>query len=579
MKPTRVARLIVLLNCAVPATLLGWDAWHGRLGANPVNFAIRTTGLLSLIFLLLSLTITPVSRLTGWGWLIQFRRMLGLYAFFHTCLHFSIFFGFDRERSISSTFSEIIKRPYLMVGAAGLLLMVPLAVTSTNGMIRRLGPKRWKALHRLAYLAAIAGVVHYYMLVKADVTQPIVFASVLAVLLGYRVVAHYLKLRAAARQLKKLKAAPAAAAPAVKPKFWSGKLKVVHVFDETPEVRTFRLAPIDGGPLPFDHLPGQYLNLALVIDGKKVNRSYTIASPPTRNRYCELTIKRERPSVSSGYMHDCVRTGDLLAISAPAGRFTFTGAESNRIVLIAGGVGITPLMAKVRYLTDVGWPGDIHLLYCVRTEQDIIFRDELEYLQRRHPNLHVTLTLTRAAGDDWSGYRGRIALVLMQKVVPELAAQTVHIFGRDQMIEQTRSLLRGLGMPAERVKSESFTAAAGPDAAPAIALPAPTDDAAPGLERAGTVSHPAGGGPSITFARSGKFKGISAYQTVLEASEELGVNIEYDCRSGICGTCKIKLVSGRVTMDVEDAIADDDRANNVILSCQARCHDHVVVEA
>ena len=228
MKLTPAAKAIVLINCAVPVALLGWDGWRGRLGANPATFAIHTTGLLSLIFLLLSLLITPARRLTGWNWLFPFRRTFGLYAFFHTLLHFSIFFIFDRALSASSTFSEITKRPYLMVGATGLLLMVPLAVTSTNGMIKRLGAKRWKALHRLAYIAAIAGVVHYYMLVKADVRQPIIFASVLAFLLGYRVVAHYLNLRSSYNKLRSGPAAPAAAtAPAVSPAAPAGSVPAV----------------------------------------------------------------------------------------------------------------------------------------------------------------------------------------------------------------------------------------------------------------------------------------------------------------------------------------------------------------
>ena len=170
LKVDRFTKSVVLLNCTVPVALLGWDAWGGRLGANPVNFAIRTTGILSLIFLVLSLAVTPASRITGWGWLGQFRRMLGLYAFFHAALHFLLFFGFDRAASVSDTASEILKRPYLMVGMVGLVLMVPLAATSTNGMIKRLGPARWKALHRLAYVAAAAGALHFYMLVKADVT-------------------------------------------------------------------------------------------------------------------------------------------------------------------------------------------------------------------------------------------------------------------------------------------------------------------------------------------------------------------------------------------------------------------------
>ena len=129
-----------------------------------------------------SLAVTPASRITGYGWLGQFRRMLGLYAFFHAALHFLLFFGFDRAANVRDTASEIIKRPYLMVGVIGLIVMVPLAVTSTNGMIRRLGPARWKALHRLAYIAAAAGALHFYMLVKADTTRPIAFAAALGVL-------------------------------------------------------------------------------------------------------------------------------------------------------------------------------------------------------------------------------------------------------------------------------------------------------------------------------------------------------------------------------------------------------------
>src|ERR1700684_2915707 len=108
MKVDRFTKTVVLLNCIVPVTLLGWDAWGGRLGANPVNFAIRTTGILSLLFLLLSLTVTPASRVTGWGWLGQFRRMLGLNAFFHTALHFFLFYAFDRGASVRGTASEIL---------------------------------------------------------------------------------------------------------------------------------------------------------------------------------------------------------------------------------------------------------------------------------------------------------------------------------------------------------------------------------------------------------------------------------------------------------------------------------------
>ena len=186
----RFAKLLVLVNSAVPAALLGWDACHHELGANPVNFAILTTGLMALVFLMLTLAVTPLRKITGLNWLISFRRMLGLYAFFYAGAHFLIFFSLDRGFSVSSTLHEIIKRKYLWLGMTGLLVMVPLAVTSTNAMIKRLGGKRWRTLHRLAYVAAVAGVIHYYMQVKADVRQPLVFAAVLAILLGYRLMVY-----------------------------------------------------------------------------------------------------------------------------------------------------------------------------------------------------------------------------------------------------------------------------------------------------------------------------------------------------------------------------------------------------
>jgi len=150
MKDMRFAKFILLVNGLVPAALLLWDVRHGQAGANPVNYAILTTGLMALIFLCLTLLVTPLRNITGFNWLFHFRRLLGLYAFFYALAHFSIFFVFDRVLNVRDTLSEMVKRPYLIVGSVGLLAMAPLAATSTNYMIKRLGPKRWHALHRLA---------------------------------------------------------------------------------------------------------------------------------------------------------------------------------------------------------------------------------------------------------------------------------------------------------------------------------------------------------------------------------------------------------------------------------------------
>lgn len=576
MKDIRFARFLVVLNGAVPITLLAVDAFRGRLGANPVNFAIRTTGMLSLIFLLLSLTTTPVGRLTGWHWLTQFRRALGLYAFFHASLHFAVFFVFDRALSVGNTLSEMLVRPYLTIGATGLLLMVPLAVTSTNGMIKRLGSTRWKRLHRLAYIAAIAGVVHYYMLVKADVRQPLALALVLTILLGYRVLAHYAKLRAAFT--KSHGAAVAASNPPAKARFWSGQLGVARIFVETPEVRTFRLVSQGGGSFPFEYLPGQYLNISLTIDGRKVNRSYTIASSPTRGAYCEITVKREPGGTASRYLHDHVREGDLLAISAPVGRFTFTGSEADGIVLIAGGVGITPLMSKIRYLTDRGWPGQIDLVLCAKTEADIIFREELAYLQKRHPNLHVTVTLTRADKVSWTGQHGRVTPELLTRVVPQIATRPVHFCGPQEMNLSLREMLRDVGVPESQIKFESFSRPSQTEV-PVPPIEAKSPDFRPAEPELENRPDAAAATASILFSRSGKSLTVPAGKTVLDAAEDLGVNIDYDCRAGICGTCKVRLLPGQVRSKVEDALTPADRANHLILSCQALCLDEAAVEA
>jgi DMSO/TMAO reductase YedYZ heme-binding membrane subunit len=182
----RFIKLLVLVCGAVPLLLLGWDQAHHRLGANPQNFIILTTGMMTLIFLTLTMAVTPVRKVFDLNWVIQLRRMLGLYAFFYGCLHFLCFYSLDRAFSLSSTLHEIVARKYIWFGLTAVLVMTPLAITSTNAMIKRLGGKRWRALHRLAYAAAICGVIHYYMQVKADVRLPLVFAGVLTVLLGYR---------------------------------------------------------------------------------------------------------------------------------------------------------------------------------------------------------------------------------------------------------------------------------------------------------------------------------------------------------------------------------------------------------
>ena len=158
------------------------------LGANPAESILHMTGDWVIYFLLITLAVTPLRKLTGWNDLIKFRRMLGLFAFFYACIHFLSYIGFDRLFDLSDMAREIVKRPFILVGFAAFVLLVPLAITSTRGWVLRLGGARWSALHKVIYPIAILGVVHYWWLVKRDITWPLVFAVVLAGLLAYRIV-------------------------------------------------------------------------------------------------------------------------------------------------------------------------------------------------------------------------------------------------------------------------------------------------------------------------------------------------------------------------------------------------------
>ena len=193
MKEIRFAKLVLFINGLVPLALLLWDYARHQVGANPLEFVTHTTGMLTLVFLLISLAVSPLRRITGANWLIKFRRMLGLFAFFYGSLHLLTYVAFDRFLHFTTIPADILKRPFIAVGMTALFLMLPLAVTSTDAMVKRLGGKNWALLHRVVYVAGVLGVLHYYMLVKSDVRLPLTFAFVLAVLLAFRVLMKYYK--------------------------------------------------------------------------------------------------------------------------------------------------------------------------------------------------------------------------------------------------------------------------------------------------------------------------------------------------------------------------------------------------
>lgn len=185
----RWTKVLVFALSLVPLAYLGWRAWSQDLTANPIEYITHFTGDWTIRFLVLTLAITPLRKMLSLPDLIRFRRMIGLFAFFYGFLHFSTYFGVDKFFDFHEIWGDIAKRPYITVGFTAFVLMIPLAITSTTGWIRRLGGKRWQWLHRLVYVSAIAGVVHYYWLVKSDIRQPLLYGSLVALLLGFRAVA------------------------------------------------------------------------------------------------------------------------------------------------------------------------------------------------------------------------------------------------------------------------------------------------------------------------------------------------------------------------------------------------------
>ena len=342
---------------------------------------------------------------------------------------------------------------------------------------------------------------------------------------------------------------------------WNGLLRVARIFQETATVKTFRLIDPLFGKLPFTYLPGQFLTVTVSLEGRPVKRSYSISSSPTERDYCEITVKREEHGAVSRFLHDRVHEDDTLLITAPSGRFTFTGEESTSVVLIGGGVGVTPMMSAVRYLTKRSWLHDIYFVFAARGKADIIFREELEYLRRRYPNLHVIIVLEEVDAPAEEYIKGRITREVLETRIPDLPTRRVHICGPPPMMNAVKAILAEMGVPAEQIRTEIFQGKEQPRTK-LETLPAAQAKVA-----------------VVTFAKSNRTAMMAPTKTVLEASEDVGVNIEYSCRVGTCGVCRTKLLSGTVTMEVQDGLEPGEKENNIILACQAKSMADLSVDA
>ena len=343
-------------------------------------------------------------------------------------------------------------------------------------------------------------------------------------------------------------AGPAGPLPIPPPKGFV-PVPVLAIFDETSEIRTFRL----GRPAGFEFRPGQFVTVRIPVEGTPMVRCYSISSSPEPRGYLEISVRRQ--GLVSGALHAALRPGSTLEVKAPAGPFVYPEGE-RPLVLLAGGVGITPCASMLRHAVLAHPERPVTLLLSVRTEADIPYREEFALLCRRHPQVRVEIALSR--GSSSPGFHtGRIDEALIRLTVPDPIAAVYAICGPGGMIDGSKAILERIGVPKAQVFAEAFEAAIASVAEP-----------------------PAEGAVARTILLSVSKKSVEAApgRTILEAAEEGGVELPSACRAGSCHTCRCRLVSGELDAP-EGLIPPDEAAEGWFLPCVSRAKTDCVVEA
>jgi ferredoxin-NADP reductase/mono/diheme cytochrome c family protein len=332
-------------------------------------------------------------------------------------------------------------------------------------------------------------------------------------------------------------------------------LRLVRITQQTPDARTLRFVP--GESCKLLARPGQFLTFSFLFDGKKVIRSYSICSSPARSGYIEITPKRVPQGCASVFLNDRASLGMTVEANGPFGQFCFDETQQQKIVLIAAGSGITPMMAILGYIDDLCVETSVVLLYCVRTRDDIMFHRELERFRTAIKNFQYHLLLSQP-DVDWPGPRGRISREFVGNTINDLDSQEFFLCGPASFMEVSQDVLISLGVKPARIRQESFGAARR------------TVEQAPQALESGVL---------VEFVRSGKKCSVRQGQTLLQAAEEHGVAIPSSCRQGQCGTCKRKLLEGSVRMDAEEGLDADSKAKGFVLTCVGHADGVVKLDA
>ena len=333
-------------------------------------------------------------------------------------------------------------------------------------------------------------------------------------------------------------------------------LQLVQIIQQTADANTLRF--VVHGQQHLDALPGQFLTFSFLFDGKKETRCYSICSSPARSGYVEITPKRVNNGCVSVFLNDRASIGMTVEATGPFGQFYLDAATDKRIVLIAAGSGITPMMAMLRYIDDLCLATEATLLYCVRTSRDIIFQHELDELQTRIKNFRYHVLLSQP-DPEWQGARGHINREFICGAIPEVKSQVFFLCGPPPFMEAARHILADLGVEPARIRQETF---GGTD--PRLKLP---ESPAPKTRF------------QVEFARSGKVCPILEGQTLLQAAAENGIEIPSACRQGQCGTCKTRLLDGHVRMTAEQGLDPDSKMRGFVLTCVGHADGNVKLDA
>ncbi len=361
-------------------------------------------------------------------------------------------------------------------------------------------------------------------------------------------------------------------------------LRCVQIIQETSDVKTFRFRA-EPARL-FDYKPGQFITLKLNIDGKPVNRSYSISSSPSRPHMLEITVKRVpaaqegvAPGLVSNWLHDHFSVGNIVDSQGPFGHFNCIDHPADKYLLVSAGSGITPMMSMAQWLWDTGSTSKIVFIHSARTPADIICRQRLELMASQNPNLELAWTLTRpTTGVPWSGYRGRLGEILLKAIVPDYEHFTAFVCGPQGFMDSTKSLFESLDFPMKNYFEESFggaksTRKSAPKATSKIeAAPAPT---AMDTQEPGNSAEPV-----VVFAKSNKEVSCDGDDCLLDVAEQVGIEMASGCRMGSCGVCKHQLIEGNVAYDDEPGgLSESDRDSGQVLVCVARPVGRVVLSA